>query len=92
MWRDVRFQRIFGQVMFLVLLGVIFGFLINNMLVNLNQGGLGLGFGFLRLTAGFDIGEHLIPYDRNATYLRALLVGLLNTALVAVLGIVLATS
>ena len=77
--------------MFLVFLGVIFGILVNNMLGNLHQRGLGLGLDFLRLTAGFDIGEHLIPYDRNATYLRALAVGLLNTALVAVLGIVLST-
>jgi general L-amino acid transport system permease protein len=77
--------------MFLVFLGVIFGILVNNMLGNLHQRGLGLGLGFLRLTAGFDIGEHLVPYDRNATYLRALAVGLLNTALVAVLGIVLST-
>jgi general L-amino acid transport system permease protein len=50
-----------------------------------------LGFDFLGGTAGFDIGEHLIPYDRSHTYLDAFLVGLLNTILVSILGIVFAT-
>jgi general L-amino acid transport system permease protein len=90
-WRDVRIQRILGQALFLILLGLIAANLINTMLGNLHQRGLDLGFGFLRLTAGFDIGEHLIAYDRTSTYLRALMVGLLNTALVAVLGIFFAT-
>jgi general L-amino acid transport system permease protein len=42
------------------------------------------------LTAGFDIGEHLIPMIA-ARLSQALLVGLLNTILVSVLGIILAT-
>jgi general L-amino acid transport system permease protein len=66
-------------------------FLVRNMLVNLNQQGMKLGFDFLGGTAGFDIGEHLIPYDRSHTYLDAFLVGLLNTILVSILGIVFAT-
>lgn len=91
LWRDERFLRVLGQVVFLVILAALLGFLVNNMLTNMRQQGMGLGFGFLRLTAGFDIGEHLIPYDRSQTFLRALLVGLLNTLQVSVLGIILAT-
>lgn len=49
------------------------------------------GFGFLNNTAGFDIVQHLIPYSEQSTYGRVLLVGLLNTLLVAALGIVFAT-
>lgn len=91
LWRDERFLRLLGQAAFLVLLIAILGYFANNMLVNLRQQGLALGFNFLNLTAGFDIGERLIPYERSSTYLRAFTVGLLNTGLVSFLGIVLAT-
>ncbi|BCW89350.1 hypothetical protein sos41_25100 [Alphaproteobacteria bacterium SO-S41] len=49
------------------------------------------GFSFLGNTAGFEISFKLIDYDRAGTYLDVLIVGLLNTLLVAALGIVLAT-
>ncbi len=78
LWRDERFLRILGQVIFLILVAAVLGYLAQNMIANLRQMGLGLGFDFLRLTAGFDIGEHLIPYNRSDTYLRAFEVGILN--------------
>jgi general L-amino acid transport system permease protein len=49
------------------------------------------GFDFLWNSAGFGINQTLIPYDESDTYARVFLVGLLNTLLVAVLGIVFAT-
>jgi general L-amino acid transport system permease protein len=49
------------------------------------------GFGFLDQTAGFSVNQSLIPYNESDTYGRVFLVGLLNTLLVAGLGIVLAT-
>lgn len=49
------------------------------------------GFGFLNNTAGFDIVQALVRYDETSTYGRVLLVGVLNTLLVAVTGVVLAT-
>ncbi|MCK6539461.1 MAG: ABC transporter permease subunit [Anaerolineales bacterium] len=90
-WRDVRFQRVFAQVVFIILLLLFFGYLIQNMIATLQRQGLALGFSFLHQTSGFDIGEYLIPYDRSSTYLRAFQIGLLNTALVSGLGILLAT-
>lgn len=90
-WRDERVLRVLGQVVFLILLAAIFGFLLRNMLTNLRQQGMSIGFNFLGVTAGFDIGEHLIPYDRSHTYIDAFLVGLLNTILVSILGIVFST-
>ncbi|MBV1706417.1 MAG: ABC transporter permease subunit [Hyphomicrobiales bacterium] len=51
-----------------------------------------LGFGFWHQTAGFDIEQALIPFAASSsTYGTAFFVGLLNTLLVAALGIVLAT-
>ena len=49
------------------------------------------GFGFLDQTAGFSVNQSLIPFNESDTYGRVFLVGLLNTLLVAGLGIVLAT-
>jgi general L-amino acid transport system permease protein len=56
-----------------------------------DQLGIAVSFGFLDQTAGFDIGESLIEYERSSTYARAFLVGLLNTLQVAFLGIIFAT-
>jgi general L-amino acid transport system permease protein len=49
------------------------------------------GFGFLDQTAGFGINQSLIAYNEADSYGRVFVVGLLNTLLVAALGIVLAT-
>lgn len=49
------------------------------------------GFEFLGHSAGFGINQTLIPYDESSTYARVFLVGLLNTLLVAGLGIACAT-
>lgn len=91
LWRDIRVLRLLAQVSFLVIVLGFLAYLMRNMLGALQQQGMALGFGFLRLTSGFDIGEYLIPYGRASTYLAAFEVGLLNTALVSFLGIVFAT-
>jgi general L-amino acid transport system permease protein len=49
------------------------------------------GFGFLDQRAGFDIGEGVVPYTPEATYLRAFAAGVANTLRVSFLGILLAT-
>ena len=43
------------------------------------------------MPAGYDINQTLIPYNNADTHLRAAMVGLINTGLVAAIGIVLAT-
>lgn len=71
---------------------VAFGwFLFSNTQANLANRGITSGFGFLNNTAGFGIPQHLIPYSEGDTYGRVFLVGLLNTLLVSVIGIILAT-
>ena len=50
------------------------------------------GFNFLwQLPANYDINQSLIEYNSKDTHLRAAVVGLINTFLVAAVGIVLAT-
>ena len=58
---------------------------------NLEKRGIGTGFEFLNIAAGYDISISLIPYDSNDTHLRAYFVGLLNTLMIAVCGCFLAT-
>jgi len=64
---------------------------INNAAENLARAKIASGFGFWENTAGFDISQTLIEYQATSTYGRAFWVGLLNTLVVAGLGIVLAT-
>jgi general L-amino acid transport system permease protein len=58
---------------------------------NIDAQRISTGFGFLHNTAGFNVNLALIPYQETDTYARVFLVGLLNTLLVAGLGVLLAT-
>ena len=65
---------------------------VDNAIVNLQRAHIASGFGFWDNTAGFDISQALIEFNSStSTYGRAFWVGLLNTLLVAGLGIVIAT-
>ena len=53
--------------------------------------GITFGYGFLSQESSFDVQFSLIEYDGSHSYFRAYLVGLLNTILVSVVGIIFAT-
>ncbi len=90
-WRNIRVLQAGAQVLFILLLALAAGFLYSNLVHALQKKGLGVGFGFLSLEAGFGISETLIPYSPGDSYGRAFLVGVLNTLWVSGVGIVLAT-
>ncbi|WP_318474282.1 amino acid ABC transporter permease [Photobacterium leiognathi] len=85
------FRAVIFQVVAVVGLVFFFYSIVNNALTNLESRGISTGFDFLTQEAGFGIGLTLIEYDETYSYGRTFVVGLLNTALVAVLGIILAT-
>lgn len=90
-WRDERVLRIGAQVFSAIL---VIGFILwslSNVLTAAEQRGLSLGFGFLNESAGFPIGETVIPYNPSNTFLYAFLAGVLATLWVSVLGIFFAT-
>ncbi len=62
-----------------------------NTIENLKRANIASGYGFLNGRAGFDVGQSLIAFTSDSTYGRALVVGFLNTILVAVTGIITAT-
>ena len=65
--------------------------IVANARANLQSQRITSGFGFLANTAGFDVSQSLIPYSGSDSYARVFLVGLLNTLVVAIIGIFFAT-
>src|SRR5450631_2217770 len=88
---DPNVRGIAYQVALCALIGVLVYGAISNAIENLTRAKIASGFGFWTTTAGFDINQTLIEYSNISTYGRAFWVGLLNTLLVAALGIVFAT-
>ena len=87
-------QRVRGVVYQTLLLGCIGALAcgaIYNAVINMRARGIPMGFGFWNDVAGFDINLHLINYSNRSTYGQAFWVGLLNTLLIAVICIPLAT-
>lgn len=84
--RGILFQllTVIGLVAFLWYIG-------HNTLANIEQRGIQTGFGFLNGTAGFGIDQSPIAYTEENTHGRVFIVGLLNTLIIALAGIVFAT-
>ncbi|MEO8546436.1 MAG: ABC transporter permease subunit [Burkholderiaceae bacterium] len=90
-WRSKTLRGYVYQLLAVSFIVMIVWMLAHNTLVNMRNRGIQSGFDFLFSTAGFDIGEHLIPYNSDQEYWRAFVIGVLNTLRVAVLGIILTT-
>ena len=86
-----KFKRLIPQFLTLLLVVLIFGFFTLNAQVNMDNRGIDFGFGFLKQEASFDIQFSLVEYDGLDPYWWAYVAALLNTLLVAVLGIILCT-
>lgn len=85
-WNGIAVQFAFAAV-----LGWIAYEIISNARANLENQHIAAGFGFLANNAGFDVNQTLISYTGSDTFLRVFVVGLLNTLVVSVVGIVFAT-
>ncbi len=90
-WTDPKARAWIFQLLAVVLVVAVGWFLYDNTMTNLEKRGITTGFAFLNNTAGFGIAQHLIEYTESDSYGRVFLVGLLNTLLVSVIGIVMAT-
>ena len=88
---DTRYRSYTLQLIALIALIAVIAWLVSNAAANLRALGLNISFDFLGSAAGYDINQRPIPYDSQSTHLRAAMVGLLNTLIVAVLGCVTAT-
>ncbi len=88
---DPKARGIFYQLLLVVALTTFGYIIVSNTLDNLEKQNIASGMGFLENTAGFSIIQSLAPYTETSSYGMALIVGFLNTVLVAVIGIFLAT-
>ena len=91
-WRD---ERILAVIIQIIVVAAVFGllyWLYSNLMAALSvRFSNPISFDFWGQIASFDIKESLIAYSRTSTYGRAFVVGLLNTLIVAILGVIFAT-
>ena len=90
-WRNEKSREIIVQIFVLLCIGWFLSWLIANVDANFKALGKDISFEFLFIPAGYDINQYLIEYNNRDSHLRAGIVGLLNTGLVAFFGIILAT-
>jgi len=88
---NAKVRKIIPQILTLAVVALIFGFFTINAQTNMENRGIEFGYGFLSQESSFDVQFSLIEYDGSHSYARAYLVGLLNTLLVAFIGIIIST-
>ncbi|MDM8347320.1 amino acid ABC transporter permease [Pseudomonas sp. sp1636] len=90
-WTDPKVRGWLFQILAVIVVVALGWYLFDNTQTNLENRGITSGFAFLNNSAGFGIAQHLIDYTESDTYGRVFFVGLLNTLLVSVIGIIGAT-
>ncbi len=91
-WNNKETRSVIIQIVTLVVILTAIALILRNVVINLETVGKEFSFGFFLYPAGYDITfSPFIEYSSRSTHLRAAAVGILNTMLVAVCGIVLAT-
>lgn len=93
LWNDPKKRALIYQAIVVLIVAGFAAYMINNTAENLEKRGIASGFSFLYAPAGFDVGmSPFLTYDASkATHGTVLIVGILNTLLVAITGIVIAT-
>ena len=90
-YRNVKTIAVLAQLIFVVAAAGFIYILWRNVTTGLETSSLTFGFGYLDDRAGFDLGETTIPFNSSDTYLKAIVVGMLNTLKVGLAGVVLCT-
>jgi general L-amino acid transport system permease protein len=88
---DSRVRAIVYQIVLVAVIGFVVVGAGTEAVSNMRARGIPLSFDFWNAVAGFDINQTLIPYTNLSTYGQAFWVGVVNTLLVAAIGIVLTT-
>ena len=89
--RNQKIRGILFQILTVIGLVAFLWYIGTNTVANIEQRGIQTGFGFLNGTSGFGIDQSPIRYSEEDTHGRVFLVGLLNTLIIASVGIVCAT-
>ena len=91
LWNDKESRSVILQIVSFTIIFGFFAYVINNAVINMADQGKDINFSFLFDPASYDINQSLIEYTSRSTHFRAGLVGLINTLLIAVFGVILAT-
>ena len=86
-----EFKGLLWQVLVVGIAVIAIGWLWSNAVHNLAERRISTGFAFLTREAGMPIVDTWLAYSPKDPYVRAFIVGIVNTLRVAVIGIVLAT-
>ena len=84
-------KKFLPQILAILFVVLIFGFLTINAQTNMDNRGIDFGFGFLSQESSFDVQFSLIEYSGSDSYAQPFLVGLLNTLLVSFISIIFCT-
>ena len=92
LWNNQQARSVIIQILTVTIVFALLALILRNVVNNLEAIGKEFSFKFLMYPAAYDITfSPFIEYTSRSTHLRAAVVGILNTLLVAVCGIVLAT-
>jgi len=90
-YNNPKYRGWIYQSFLLVFLIGFFYTIISNTLDNMAAQGIKSGFSFLTTSAGFDVLMTLLPFETTDSYLKIFYIGILNTILVSLVGIIFAT-
>lgn len=94
-WRSLLYnpqlRQFFYQALTVIFIVWLIWYAATNAAQNLAKANMTAGFGFLNGRAGFDLAQKPLEFSSDSTYFRALVIGLVNTLIVAVCGIITAT-
>jgi general L-amino acid transport system permease protein len=91
LWSRPRLSGLLWQIAVVGITIAVVGWLWSNALHNLSVRRISTGFAFLGREAGMPIADSWLAYSPKDPYVRAFVVGIVNTLRVAIIGIVLAT-
>lgn len=92
LWHDVRMRSLLLQAALIGGFVALIAWLAANTATNLARRGIAVGFDFLDRTARFPISESFVSYQPTDSFTHAIIVGLVNTLVIAALVIVAATA
>ncbi len=90
LWRDVRVLRLAAQLLAVVVVVALIRWMFHNLIVRMDEVGLPKGFDFLESPYGVALRD-AHGFDERDPVWKALLIGLQNTVVASVVGIIIAT-
>ncbi|ODS24668.1 amino acid ABC transporter permease [Candidatus Endobugula sertula] len=90
-YNNPKYRGWIYQSLLLIFLIAFFYSIISNTLSNMAAQGIKSGFGFMTTSAGFDVLMSLIPFETTDSYTKVFIIGILNTILVSIIGVICST-